>query len=181
MNDLALELYRQQTLLSVMTARMRETAARLEAGNPVDPARVRRALDVHRRFLLDVHDADEERIAQAIVAAQPTTARKVVAECRAEHPRAEAFLRGAMALLPGDLSPCSDGRRRLASLFADEADRIDRHQAWEDEKLHTHLNEWLSPTVRKRLLDEIRRFNAVRVDAEIALVSWASQLNPSAD
>jgi hemerythrin-like domain-containing protein len=181
MKDLGLELYRQQTLLSVMTARMRETASRLLLGNPVDPERIRRGLDVHRRFLLNVHDADEDRVARALEKERPDAARKLVAECRREHARAETFLGAVQVLLGQDLAPGSEARTRMSTLFAEEADRIDRHQTWEDEKIHPHLDTWLSRPVRSKLLEEIRRFNAARVDAEIALVSWASQLHPSAD
>ncbi len=180
-NDLGLELYRQQTLLSIMTARMRETAGVLEHRSTFDLARIHRALEVHRRYLLEVHEADEERLARTIAEAKVKAADPLLRALRAARPRALEFEKEAEELLAGGVPRGSDEAHRLARLFSDEADRIDHHQSWETENLHSHIDAWLSKPVQARLLDQIRRFNAARVDAEIALISWASQLHPSAD
>ncbi len=180
-NDLGLELYRQQTLLAIMTARMRETAGALEHRTAFDLARLRRALEVHRRYLLEVHLADEERLARTIARTKVEAANPLLKVLRAAHPKAVEFEQEAEALLERGLAPGSETVHRLARLFTEEADRIDQHQAWETENLHGHIDAWLPKPVQSRLLAQIRRFNAARVDAEIALISWASQLHPSAD
>lgn len=180
-NDLGLELYRQQTLLAILSARMRESAARLERGAVLDPARVRRGVDAHRRYLREVHDANVERLARTVARSDSDAAAPVLERLAGARPRAEAFERDVEAILGRGVAPGSEGAHRLARLFAQEADRIDQEATWETENLHARLDAWLTPTAQSRLLAEIRRFDAARVDAEIALVSWASQLHPSAD
>jgi hemerythrin-like domain-containing protein len=64
--DLWLELYRQQTLLLVMAARLRESASNLEQKGPIEMARIRRAIDVHHRFLQELRVKDEERLDRAL-------------------------------------------------------------------------------------------------------------------
>ncbi len=180
-NDLGLELFRQQTLLQIMTARMRETASALERGAAVDLSRLRRAIDAHRRYLLEVHEADEEALARTLARTKVEAAEPLLRELRAARPRAHDFERQAEELIAQGPAPGSESAHRLSRLFAEEAERIDRQQAWESESLHAHIDAWLAKPVQSRLLAQIRRFNAARVDAEIALISWASQLHPSAD
>lgn len=177
-SDLALELYRQQTLLQILTARMRETAAALERRGSFDPARLRRALDAHKRYLLEVHEVDEQRLARAIARGRAAAVAPLLATLREGPVRALEFERAVEARLE---DPSPSGARDLARRFAAEAERIDLHQVWEAERIHAHIDRWLARPTQRRLLAEIRRFNAARVDAEIALISWASQLHPSAD
>ena len=177
--DLWLELYRRQTLLLIMAARLRESAGNLAQKGSPEVARVRRAVDIHRRFLREVQLVDEERVAKAL--AGISDARAPLERCAQEHPKAERFERTVEPLLAHPISPGSPGARRLADLFRAEADRIEEHVAWEEEKVHAHLERWLTPPVRDSLLEQIRRFEAPRVDAEIALIAWASRLHPSSD
>jgi hypothetical protein len=180
-NDLALELFRQQTLLQVLTARLREVAAAIERIGRVDAARLRRTLDVHHRYVVEVHEADDERLARALLARKVDAAAPLVATARAGRPAALDFEHAAEAFLDPATAAAPEGPGRLARLLAVEADRIDQHLAWEADRLHAHLEAWLPRPARSRLLAQIRRFDAARVDAEIALVSWASQIHPSAD
>ena len=174
-NDLELELYRQRSLLSILAARLRESASSLERARAIDPDRMRRAIDVHRRFLVEVHHANETAIANALSGVR--AARPVVAQCLREHARATGFETDALPLLSAGPSAVP----QLVRLVRGEADRIERQQAWEEEHLHARLGAWLAPAEARRLLAWMRRFDAARIDAEIALISWASQLHPSAD
>ena len=180
-NDLALELFRQQTLLQVLTARLREVAAAVERLGRVDAARLRRTLDVHRRYVVEVHEADDERVARTLLARMVDAAAPLFATVRAGRPAAVDFERAAEAFLDPAIASAPGGPVRLARLLSQEADRIDQHLTWEADHLHAHLESWLPRPSRTRLLAQIRRFDAARVDAEIALVSWASQIHPSAD
>jgi|GEM_PF-3109935 len=162
-----------------MSTRLREVAALLERGGPLDRGRVQRALDVHQRYLLEVHHVDEHRVTDAVRRAAPTA--RIEAPSLEDRARAEAFQHAARARLGRASRPPLEMSRELAALFRDEADRVDRHVAWEEEALHAHLAEWLARPVQRTLLAAIRRWDSTRVDAEIALVSWASQAHPSSD
>lgn len=179
--DLALELHREHTLLYVMAARMRETAEWFERGTGFDPARIRRGLEVHRRYLLEVHQPNDERVAKALARSKSAAIRAALAECRAQHPKAQEFQREAEALVREVPAPKSEAARSLARLYREEADRVEKHHAHEEETLYWHLERHLSAAVRHRLLAEVQRVDETRVGAEVALVSWASQLHPAAD
>lgn len=180
-NDLGLELYRQRTLLQIMAARLRETSGGVERGASIDLARIRRALDVHHRFLIEVHHADAERVARAVAKQEVAAAGGVLAELEKGRTRAAEFENSASTLVAQGVAGHSENAHRLAQLVHSEADRIDQFQGWEAERLHAHLDDWLPKPIQSRLLGQIRKFDAARVDAEIALISWASQLHPSAD
>lgn len=180
-NDLGLELYRQQTLLQVMASRLRETAGGLDGGFPVTPDRLARALDVHERFLLGVHHVDDERVLTALEGRADVPVDTLRRQNREDAERAQEFEETLRRAVRKGSRPTGAEARRLANLLRDEADRIDRHQAREVEGLDDRLEEWLPADRRAELLREIRAFDASRVDAEVALVSWASQIHPSSD
>ncbi|HYK93243.1 MAG TPA: hypothetical protein VEY07_04275 [Thermoplasmata archaeon] len=180
-NDLGLELYRQRTLLQIMTARLRETAGGVDRGTAVDLARVRRALDVHHRFLLEVHHSDAERVARAIAKSGGSSAGELLRDLEQAKQRAEQFEEAAAALIAKGVPGRSDPAHRLSQLFQAEAERIDQFQLWEADHLHAHLDAWIPRPTQARLLGQLRKFDSARVDAEIALISWASQIHPSAD
>ena len=179
-DDLALELMREHTLLNVMAARMRETADVLQRGVAVERSRVERALDVHRRFLIEVHHEHERRVDAALSRSTEPEVQARVADCRKEHPRAEAFQTAARAALGtlGTLAPAA--RQNLASLLRAEAERFEEHHAREDDA-YRRIDRWIPAGERTRILAEIRAFDASHVSAEIALISWAAQAHPSAD
>lgn len=180
LDDLSLELMRQHTLLSVMTARMRETGEALTRGAVPEPKRIDRALEVYRKFHLEVHHADEARLAKALARSRAAAVRAYLADCAREHPRGEAFEKAVREGMRGDLAPRGPAAARLAELFRAEADRVDQHHEHEDE-VYRSIDRYLTPAVRKRLLGEIRRFDGPRIAAEIGLIAWASQIHPSAD
>ncbi len=171
---------RQHTLISVMTARMRETAESLARGSTPDPRRLARALGVYRRFHREVHHADEARLARSLARTKAPEVRALLAECAREHPSAEAFEKDVRAAAKGDLAPRGPAALRLSELFRREADRVEQHHEREDD-VYRSLARYLSPAVRRRLLGEIRRFDGPRIAAEIDLIAWASQVHPSAD
>ncbi len=180
LNDLSLELMRQHTLVSVMTARMRETAEGLARGSTPDPRRIERALAVYRAFHLEVHHADEALLARSLAKVAAPEVRTLLSECAREHPLAEGFEASVRSALKGELAPRGPAALRIARLFREEADRVEQHHEREDEVYRT-LDRYLSAAVRRRLLGQIRRFDGPRIAAEIALIAWASQIHPSAD
>jgi len=180
-NDLALELFRQRTLLQILAGRMRETAANLERVGSFDPARLRRALDAHRRFLREVHLTDGKQLLAAVPARHSEATwdfRLALGDCEAQ---AAEFERKAEALVAREGLDGTGEARRLSKLFEAEADRVERFLNWEGDQLHARIVGWLPRSAQSRLLGRLRRFDAARIDAEIALISWASQLHPSAD
>ncbi len=177
--DLALELMRQHTLLSIMAARMRETASVLQRATRIDGPRLDRALEVHRRYLIEVHEENEARLDRALAAASSPQVRAQLKECAASHPLSQEFHDAARSLRDASPEPAARAAR-LAALFKAEADRLEQHHEREGE-VYRRLDRWLSPGVRRRLLSELRRFDAAHINAEIALISWASQIHASAD
>ncbi len=176
-----LELYRQHTLLSVMAARMRESADALDRGTRLDPLHVQRALDAHRRFLIEVHHEDERRLASALAGASDLSVRHALLECAAEHPKEAEFQRHASRLLQEGSVHDRKTARRLSRLFREEAGRIEAHHTHEEEAIDRHLEQILPAATLAKLLRAVRAFDNERITAEIALSSWASQLHPSSD
>ncbi len=180
-NDLALELFRQRTLLQILSGRMRETAAGLERVGSFDPVRLRRGLEAHRQFLREVHLPDGQRLLDSVATRHVLAAgelRRVLEESGA---RADDFQRGADALVAREGVDGTGEARRLSKLFYAEADRVETFLTWEADGFHPRIMAWLPKLAQTRLLGELRRFDAARIGAEIALISWASQLHPSAD
>jgi hemerythrin-like domain-containing protein len=174
-------LQRQHTLLQVMAARLRETAEGLERASAIPPGRLRQALDAHRRFLVELHQANEEEITTRLRKTGRRAAQAAAALCEREHPAALNFQRSAAELAQNEVSPGSDRARALAKLFRSEAERIERHHISEEEPLYAHLREWLPRPVLTRLGSEVRRRDAERVSAESALISWSSNIHPASD
>jgi hemerythrin-like domain-containing protein len=180
-SDLALELYRQHTVLNMMASRMRQTADILGTTQRVDAARIQRALDVHRSYLIEVHHTNEDKVARALEKIPDPDIRQALEICLREHPKADAFQSAAAAATEaGSRSPDSSARR-LAELFRQEADRIDEHHQKEEQLLYLKLDRVLSETAQAAVLRSILEFNSQHANAETALTSWASQLTPSSD
>lgn len=176
-NDLALEMMRQHTLLMVMTARMRETSDRLEHGAPVVRDRLERGLGVHRRFLIDLHQANEAALAKALAKVADAEVKARLRDCALEHPKAAAFEEKARELVARDGPEAS---RALGALFRAEADRLDEHHGREDE-MYRGLDRFLPAAARARLLAAFRKFEAGHIAAEIDLIAWSAQIHPSSD
>ncbi len=179
--ELGLELYRQHTLLSVMAARMRESADALDRGSKLEPTRLQRGLDAHRRFLIEVHHEDERHLASALAGVSDPAVRRALAECAEEHPTEAEFQRNASQLLGEGSLHDRKTARRLSRLFREEAGRIEAHHAREEEAIYRHLEQILPAATLAKLLRAVRAFDNERITAEIALSSWASQLHPSSD
>lgn len=180
-NDLALELFRQRTLLQILAGRMRETGAGLERVGSFEPARLRRALDAHRRFLREVHVADGKLLLETVPPRHAEAAwdlRRVLGDSEVQ---AAEFERRAEALVAREGLDGTGEARRLSKMFYAEADRVEQFLNWEADHLHARVVGWIPRSAQTRVLGRLRRFDAARIDAEIALISWASQLHPSAD
>jgi hypothetical protein len=179
-SDLGLELYRQHTLLSIMAARMRESADGVVRRKRIDPTRLRRALDVHQGYLLDVHQENERRVLEALEGSTDPKVIKSIEECRVEHEKSRRFQVEARRFLSEGAEEDASVSR-LAKLLRSEASHIEDHHAHEEQQLYRNLDRLLAANVLDSLLREIRQFDNRRINAEIALSSWASELSPSSD
>ena len=179
--DLGFELYRQHTLLTILSESLRHTAAEVLAQRDVVAAGLPRALEVHRGYLINIHYPDEERVLEALEPSSDPLVFDGLVECRAEHPQAAIFQREVARLwrsgIPGAAGTLAD----IAKALRQEADRIEVHLAREEELLTSHLNRWLSRTDQARLLGLFREFDNARISAEIAVLVWASEIAPSVD
>ncbi|HEV2449787.1 MAG TPA: hypothetical protein VGU43_05185 [Thermoplasmata archaeon] len=164
-----------------MAERLRESATAMELTGTVPAPRLERALDVHRRFLVEVHLANEDEVAMRLRKSGRPAAREQADLCAREHPRAAEFERAAGLLLEEHGEQQSVNARRLAELLRGEAAQIERHHLVDEEPLLRNLDRWLTPAVRAQLARGIRRRDSVRADAEEALVSWSAELHPAAD
>lgn len=179
--DLAFELYRQHTLLVIMATCLRRTSESLTDPLGIDLKRIRRALDVHRDYLVQVHYPDEDLVNEALESKTDPRVFDALVECKAEHPRAQAFQQRVASLLrPTEISTTRTAEE-VAQAFRSEADRIEMHLSREEEMIGSHLAEWVPLAQQNRLLTKIRKFDAPRIAAEVGILVWASELGPSAD
>jgi hypothetical protein len=178
--DLSLELFRQHTLLQLLTARMNETADSLDHALPYPMERMQRALSVHKDYLIDSHHALERLVAEALVSSTAPEVRSLLAECASSHPLADQFQKDVRAVVDKEPSLSPATRARAALLFRAEAKRIETHHGREDE-VYAGLNQYLPEDVRTRILTGARAFDPDRIAAEVELVAWASSLHPSSD
>lgn len=179
--DLGFELYRQHTLLVILGTCLRRSSEGTPDHRGPDLRLVERALEVHRDYVVRVHYPDVELVNGALEAkADPRVAAALV-ECKAEHARAQGFQRRTNELLRTAGTATDETDRALAKALRDEADRMEQHLTREEEMLNGRLNDALTPAQQTRLLNQIRRFDAPRIAAEIAVLVWASELGPSAD
>ncbi|HEV2519955.1 MAG TPA: hypothetical protein VGX00_04965 [Thermoplasmata archaeon] len=174
-------MFRQHSLVEMLSARMLETADALDHDLPVTPERVRRALRIHRGFLIEFHIPSDAWVAGELRAVRSSRVERVVRECASEPKRAAEFQASAGALIESSLSPGSLAAHTLATIFRTEAGRIERHHAEEGEVVEPGLGGWVPPSRRRGLLSQIRRLYRTHVKDELALVAWASQIHPSSD
>ncbi|MFZ1023030.1 MAG: hypothetical protein WAN87_02720, partial [Thermoplasmata archaeon] len=100
--------------------------------------------------------------------------------CVKEQRKPEEFERQIRQLMMEGKSPAGPDALKMADLVRKEADRIEEDHGREDE-LYRTLDTLLNPAVRKDLLQRIRQVDTQRIGAEIALISWSSQIHASAD
>ncbi|MFZ3355476.1 MAG: hypothetical protein WA549_01800 [Thermoplasmata archaeon] len=179
-DDLILEMYRQHTLLYVMAARLREAAEVLQRSKRTDPKRIERMLDVHHRYLIETHLVNDRMVQDALAKLGRKELDPFLERCVKEQRKPEEFERQIRQLMMEGKSPAGPDALKMADLVRKEADRIEEDHGREDE-LYRTLDTLLNPAVRKDLLQRIRQVDTQRIGAEIALISWSSQIHASAD
>jgi hypothetical protein len=179
-DDLILEMYRQHTLLYVMAARLRESAEVLQRSKRTDPKRIERLLDVHRRYLIETHLVNDRIVQEALAKLGRKELEPFLVRCEKEMRKPEEFERQIRQLMKEGKPPAGADALKMAELVRKEADRIEEDHGREDEVYRT-LDTLLAPAARKDLLQRIRQVDAPRIGAEIALISWSSQIHASAD
>ncbi|MFZ0891927.1 MAG: hypothetical protein WAN77_05950, partial [Thermoplasmata archaeon] len=179
-DDLILEMYRQHTLLYVMAARLRESAEVLQRSKRMDLKRIERLLDVHHRYLIETHLVNDRMVQDALAQLGRVELEAFLERCSKEQRKPEEFERQIRQLMKEGKPPAGPDALKMADLVRKEADRIEEDHGREDEVYRT-LDTVLTPAARKDLLQRIRQVDAPRIGAEIALISWGSQIHASAD
>ncbi len=150
------ELNLEPTLLSVMAVRMGESADGLDRGASCEPLRVQRALEAHRRFVIEVHHEDERRLASARAGVWDLSVRHALVEGAEEHPSEPEFQRDASRLPREGTVHDRTTARRLSRPFGEEAGRIKAPHAHEEEAIYRHLGQILPAAMLARLLRVVR-------------------------
>lgn len=178
--DVSLELFRQHSLLTMMAARFRELATWLNRTYRANSAEVRRALSVHRRFLIEVHEADEASVAASLAPPTDPAAVSYREDCRRDRAGAARFQQSVQSALRTEGRLGVEAAWAISALLVAEADRIERYHFGDWAAGHG-LGELLSVDDEHRLSGALRAWGMQRVGAEIALVAWAAQIHPSSD
>jgi len=171
---------REHTELQMLASRFHEVAAQVERGEPVTKADLAEGVEVHRRFLVELHHRREALIADALGATAGSAVAAAFARCRAEHPKAVEFESAAQALLsaPGFGSA---QLHRVAALFEREATRIVEHTKDEDDAIHRVVVDAVPPNVRAAFVEKTRALDSEAAAAEERLLAWSSRSNASSD
>ena len=178
--DPIVAVFREHTDLQVLAARLHEVAASLERPDRAPATDAAEGVEVHRRFVLEVHLPREAAIAAALHGAAPPEVTRALERCRAEHEASIAFGRDARRLLAE--SPLSaDGRRQLIALLRSEADRLVEHHREEDETIYRPMHHRLLPDQLARLQASARELAGAAAAAQERLSAWSSRLHASAD
>jgi hypothetical protein len=179
-DDLILELYRQHTLLYVMAARLRESADVLQRSKRPDPKRIDRLLDVHRRYLIDIHQVNDQMVQDALAKLGRKELAAFLERSGKERKKSEEFQQQMRLLMKQGMPPGDPSTLRMVDLIRKEADRVEEDHSREDEIYRT-LDALLGAPERKDLLQRIRQVDSERIGAEIALIAWSSQIHASSD
>jgi hypothetical protein len=180
-DGLAAELDRQHSLVEMLAGRLRESADALDEGRPLDPDRIRRAIRVHRGFLIEFHIPCDLAVAAELATIRAPRLSRLLRECAAEPKRAADFQRAALALVGGPRARDSIGSHAMGFLVRAEADRIEAHHSDDAAVIGPGIATWIPFARRRALFTQIRRRYREHVKDEAALVAWASQNHPSAD
>lgn len=179
-DDPIVAVFREHTDLQVLAARLQEVAAQLERKERVSAADAVEGVEVHRRFVVDVHLRREAAIAAAVRPLAPAGVVRALERCPAEHDASAAFEAEARRLLAE--SPLSaEGRRRLAAVLRREADRLVEHHREEDESIYRPLHRHLTPEQLRTLAPIARDFAGAAAAAQERLSAWSSRVHASAD
>jgi hypothetical protein len=179
-DDLILELYRQHTLLYVMAARMRESAEVLQRSKRTDPKRIERLLDVHRRYLIEIHQVNDRLVQDALAKLGRKDLQPFLDRSTQERLLSEKFQQQVREWLEKGMPTASPQASKMADSIRKEADRIEEDHGREDE-VYLTLDPLLPPSQRQELLQRIRQVDSQRIGAEIALIAWSSQIHASSD
>ncbi len=179
-DDPIVPVFREHTELQLLAARFQQMASELEHGEAVTVAQLLEAVEVHQRFLLQVHHAREREFAAAVRPVAPPAVVRALERCATVHPEASRFETEARSLLAA--GPLTRERRQaLAQALQREAERIVDHHREEDETIYRPLHHHLPPPVLDRLLASMHALAGEAAAAQARLVAWSSRVNASSD
>jgi hypothetical protein len=179
-DDAIVTALREHTELQVVAERFRQIADALERGDGSAAKDAAEGVEVHRRFLIGVHQRREALIAAELQNSVEGPVRNALAKCAAEHPVADRFQKEATAVLRQ--SPISKAdAHRLAALMRAEADRFAEHHRWEADSIYHAVRGHLAPEVVERLTAAMRPLAGETAAAQTALTAWTSHANPASD
>lgn len=179
-DDPIVPIFHEHNELQVLATRFHEVAAQLERGETVPVSELSAGVDVHRRFLIEVHHAREADIAAAVRPTAPPEVVRALDRCGVVHAEAARFEEEARALLgKGPIS--ADRRKALALAFHREAERMLEHHKEEDETIYRPIHHVLSPDAHRRLMGAMHAMSGKTAAAQELLTGWTSHRNPSSD
>ena len=172
-------LFAEHTQLQVLAERMREVAGSLERGEAAAWADAAEGVEVHRRFLIDLHERREEIVGEALRGLGGPSVATALAACRTEHAASARFEEGVRAKLAA--ARTTEAARAVAGLFRKEADRFVDHHRSESERIYRPVGPSVPLEVRRALWSRYRSLDKNRGAAEARLSAWASKAHGSAD
>jgi len=179
-DDPIVTILREHTELQPVAERFRQIADALDQGESSSGADALEGIEVHRRFLIEVHQRREAAFAAEVGPSADANVRSALAKCRAEHPLAGRFQTESRACL-GKTPLSAASAHRLAELMRAEADRIVEHHRWEAETIYHAVRGKLSKEVVIRLDAAMRPLVGEAAAAQAGLVAWTSHANPTSD
>jgi hypothetical protein len=173
-------LFAEHTELQVLAERMREVAASMERGESLAWDDVVEGLEVHRAFLIDLHERREEMVAEALKGLGGTAVQTALSGCRREHKASQRFQEAVRPKLSPSVRSNVVGKS-VAAMFRTEADRMVEHHRAESERIYRPVRPSVPAEVRRALWKSYRSLDRDRGAAEARLSAWASKAHGSAD
>lgn len=178
--DPIVPIFHEHNELQVLATRFHEVASQLERGESVPASEISAGVEVHRRFLVEVHHAREAEIAAAVRPTAPPAVIRALDRCGTVHAEATRFEEEARALL-GKGSIPAERRKAIALAFHKEAERMLEHHKEEDETIYRPIHHALTPEVHARLVRAMHALSGKTAAAQELLTGWTSHRNPSSD
>ena len=174
-------LRRDNTLLEMLATGFRRLGSSLDTTTALDEKRIEEGLEIHRRFLVEIHHTIVEMLDGALDQLPGSPLKAARGACRREHDAAvrasEGFRRDFDAVRRRE--PGARNRFK-AALFA-EADRWTAHARAEEENLFAQLPDSFRREAAAHVGDLVRRFRAESSAVEERLSSWTSSWGPASD
>jgi hemerythrin-like domain-containing protein len=153
----------------------------MSGGDKVFPERVEEAIEIHRRFLVEVYHKELDLLNRSLSGLPGQPFASALEHCRRQEEAAEraseVFHKAFKGFKAGDRAAAKE----LAAALVQEADRWMEHRRWEDENLYRRLRRGLPKEVRAELAEGHKKIHAEGAGVEVKLTSWTARWGPSSD